>query len=63
LLRDVLRISPVEAKRRITHAHAVLDEDLVSGGTVAAGIRIRTARYRADQLHRSHRHPPSADPA
>jgi Domain of unknown function (DUF222)/HNH endonuclease len=38
LLRDVLRISPAEAKRRTHHAHAVLDEELVSGGTVAAPL-------------------------
>jgi hypothetical protein len=34
LLRDVLRISPREAKRRITYAHAVTEVALVSGGSV-----------------------------
>jgi Domain of unknown function (DUF222)/HNH endonuclease len=34
LLRDVLRISPREAKRRISHAHAVTEVPLVSGGSV-----------------------------
>ena len=38
LLRDVLRITRTEAKRRISHAQALLDVKLVSGGTVQAPL-------------------------
>lgn len=33
LLKDVLRVSAAEAKRRIQHANAVTEVPLVSGGT------------------------------
>lgn len=38
LLRDALRINRFEAKRRIGHARAVLDMNLVSGGTAEAPL-------------------------
>ncbi len=38
LLRDVLRISPAEARRRIVHAEAVNEVALVSGGVVPAPL-------------------------
>jgi Domain of unknown function (DUF222)/HNH endonuclease len=54
LLRDALRISLSEAKRRINHADAVLDENLVSGGTVAAPLPQTGQALRAGDLGPEH---------
>jgi Domain of unknown function (DUF222)/HNH endonuclease len=54
LLRDALRISPSEAKRRLNHAHAVLDGELVSGGCVAAPLPLTGQALRAGDLGPEH---------
>jgi len=53
-LRDVLRITPQEARRRIDHAHAVTDAPLVSGGTVAAPLPVTGAAARDGVLGPDH---------
>jgi Domain of unknown function (DUF222)/HNH endonuclease len=54
LLRDVLRITRAEAKRRIGHAQAVLDVGLVSGGTVQAPLPHTGQALRAGELGPEH---------
>jgi Domain of unknown function (DUF222)/HNH endonuclease len=54
LLRDVLRITRTEAKRRIGHAEAILDVGLVSGGTVEAPLPHTGRALRAGQLGPEH---------
>jgi len=54
LLRDVLRITRSEAKRRVSHAHAILDVELVSGGTVEAPLPQTGRALRAGELGPEH---------
>src|SRR5215217_5404876 len=54
LLRDVLRISPREAKRRIGHAHAITEVPLMSGGVVAAALPATGAAARDGVLSAEH---------
>jgi hypothetical protein len=54
LLRDVLRISPRDAKRRIQHAHAVTEVALVSGGTVHAPLPLTAVAVRDGVLGAEH---------
>lgn len=54
LLREVLRISRAEAKRRIGHAKAVLDVALVSGGTAQAPLPHTGQALRAGELGPEH---------
>jgi uncharacterized protein DUF222/HNH endonuclease len=54
LLRDVLRITRTEAKRRIGHAQAILDVALVSGGTVQAPLPQTGRALRAGELGPEH---------
>jgi Domain of unknown function (DUF222) len=72
LLRDVLRISPRAAKRRISHAHAVTEVPLVSGGTVPAPLPATAQALHAGTLSPEHvevitktltRMPPHVPPA
>jgi hypothetical protein len=53
-LRDVLRISRSEANRRIEHAHAVTEVDLVSGGTLEPPLPATAAALRAGELGAEH---------
>jgi hypothetical protein len=54
LLGDVLRITRTEANRRIGHAQALLDVDLVSGGTVTAPLPQTCQALRAGELGPEH---------
>jgi Domain of unknown function (DUF222)/HNH endonuclease len=54
LLGDVLRITRTEANRRIGHAQALLDGELVSGGTVAAPLPHTGQALRAGELGPEH---------
>ncbi len=54
LLRDVLRISPAEARRRVTHAAAVSEQPLVSGGTVPAALPATAAALGEGALGAEH---------
>jgi Domain of unknown function (DUF222) len=54
LLRDALRITRSEAKRRIGHAEAVLDVNLVSGGTVQAPLSQTGQALRTGDLGPEH---------
>jgi len=54
LLRDVLRITRAEAKRRIGHVQALLDVRLVSGGTVQAPLPQTGQALRAGALGPEH---------
>ncbi|HEY3260315.1 MAG TPA: DUF222 domain-containing protein [Pseudonocardiaceae bacterium] len=53
-LRDVLRISRSEANRRIGHAHATTEVQLVSGGTVDAPLPATAQALRAGELGPEH---------
>jgi hypothetical protein len=53
-LRDVLRISRGEANRRIGHAHAVTDIELISGGTIEAPLQATATALRAGELGPEH---------
>ncbi len=51
LLRDTLRLSPAEARRRIGHASAVTEVPLVSGGAIpAAATALREGVLGADHV-------------
>ena len=54
VLRDVLRISQGEAKRRISHASAVTDVPAVSGGVVPAALPMTAAAVREGVLGADH---------
>jgi Domain of unknown function (DUF222)/HNH endonuclease len=54
LLRDVLRITAREAKRRIVQAHLVTEAPLVSGGTVPAVLPVTGAAVREGVLGADH---------
>ena len=54
LLRDVLRISPSEARRRIGHAAAVTEVPVVSGGVVPAALPVTAAALREGVLGADH---------
>jgi hypothetical protein len=54
LLGDVLRITRTEANRRIGHAQALLDVNLVSGGTVAAPLPQTGQALRTGELGPEH---------
>ncbi len=54
LLRDTLRISTHEARRRIAHARALTETPLVSGGTVPAALPATAAALRAGDLGPEH---------
>ena len=54
VLRDVLRFSPAEARRRISHAEAVTEVPLVSGGVVPAPLPATAAALRAGVLSAEH---------
>ena len=53
-LRDVLRISRSDATRRIAHAQAVTNGELVSGGTTAAHLPATATALRAGDLGPEH---------
>jgi len=54
LLRDVLRISPTEARRRLSHAAAVTEAPLVSGGVAPAPLPATAAALREGALGADH---------
>ncbi len=54
LLRDVVRIPTAEARRRISHASAVTETPLVSGGVVAARLPVVAAALREGVLGSDH---------
>jgi len=54
VLRDVLRITPAEARRRLTHASAVTESPLVSGGVTAASLPATAAAVRGGVLGADH---------
>ncbi len=54
LLRDTLRLSPAEARRRIGHASAVTEVPLVSGGAVAAALPATATALREGALGADH---------
>ena len=54
VLRDVLRIGHGEAKRRISHAAAVTEVPVVSGGVVAAALPVTAAAVREGVLGADH---------
>ncbi len=54
LLRDVVRISLAEARRRIGHAEAVSEVPLVSGGVVPAALPVAAAALRDGVLSSDH---------
>ena len=54
VLRDVLRISPAEARRRINHAEAVTEVPLVSGGVVPAPLPATATALREGVLGAEH---------
>ncbi len=54
LLRDVVRLSTAEARRRISHAAVVAEAPLVSGGTVPARLPVAAAALREGALGSDH---------
>ena len=54
LLRDVLRISPTEARRRLTHASAVTETPLVSGCVAPASLPATAAALQEGVLGADH---------
>lgn len=54
LLRDVLRITRREAKRRIEHTRAVAEVPVVSGGTVPAALPVTAEALREGDLGADH---------
>lgn len=54
LLKDVLRVSTAEAKRRIQHANTVTEVPLVSGGAIAAPLPATAAALREGELGAEH---------
>ena len=54
VLRDVLRISPAEARRRLSHATAVTEVPMISGGVTPAPLPATAAALREGALGPDH---------
>ncbi len=54
LIRDVVRLSTTEARRRISHASAVTEASLVSGGVVAPRLPVVAAALREGAVGSDH---------